>query len=71
MLTIYTDFGGAGVLAFISNQVEILAFGILPSMAFSNCGLKDSHFKGGSLISRRKKKAQFLVGSFPNRGQNY
>lgn len=52
MLFILIFFVCLFVLAFISNQVEILAFGIPPNIAFSNCGLKDTHFKGGSLISQ-------------------
>ena len=54
------------VLAFISNQVDILAFGIPPRMAFSNCGLKDSHFKGNSLISQEgRKRHSFSWETFP------
>lgn len=50
------------VLAFISNQVDILAFGIPPSMTFSNCGLKDhGHFKGvHSYLRKRKKRHSFF-----------
>lgn len=39
------------VLIVISNQAEALGFGILSSMAFSNCGLKFIHLKWGPVIS--------------------
>lgn len=43
------------VFTVISSQVEILRFGIPPSMDFSNCYLKNSSFYWGLLVSQKRK----------------